>query len=209
MDARRLVLASQLVSVDNPALVLSWWRLWLDDAADNCGQTGWGRCREVLSEVREWQRSATDGHQDQTECLLQDVVIGKLCSMLGAPLELLLELLASASSSDIRQMLTADCEARVRGSLRGDLPSLPLPLAVAITNGETPVLCMPESSMFSDMTKAITERLLLGQQQDVDLFCRCVPSRALWKAVLERAGNSKIGLELQWHLRQSSFMSEG
>jgi len=202
LDARRLVRASILLDDGNPyaeLAIVEWWQKWLQRLVEYRQLSGWGRCSEALREVSIWRDMATAGGNQEplAETVLQGVVVECLVEVADtAPLQVGLELTRAVDPcSEAACLLEQKLGDRVRSCLRGEDGGLPLIMAIAVANGETPVKCEPGTKLWEALTWSVTEQL--KTLREVDLFCRCQPRRELKDAILKRVGGDWRALELQ------------
>ncbi|CAE8616070.1 unnamed protein product, partial [Polarella glacialis] len=209
-------------SSSSTSVLLSWWRRWLEceigrgvlpHSLASSRLLGWGRCHEALREALQPDPDIPGpelgpGGTAQPALLAEvlQLVIEQLSGRVAeVPLELALDLLAAAHHAPkVEGLLVSELERRVRISLTGQEAPLPLVTAVAVANGETRVSCSQGTLLWSGLAAAITAQLT--SHREVDLFCRCRPSTALWDSVMQLAEGWR-GLELQ--LRRSASFSGG
>ena len=160
LDARRLAGASALLEDGSPYVELAvaeWWRVWLERLLEYRRLSGWGRCSEALREARLW-RDRLWRDSAEYPWLASGVlrgVVARLAEVADeAPLQLGLELgRAAEPGGEAASLLEVKLEEQVRRRLRGEEGGLPLMLAVAVANGETPVRCGPGAKLWKALTK--------------------------------------------------------
>jgi len=210
LDARGLVRASVLLDDERPAAaeeIASLWRRWLEGGAAAGLSSRWGHCGSALREVERWRRCAAEpGHRRRAggasvaDAVLVNVVAEHICTE-SAPVELLFDLARALGGAGLAPgaRLVELLEVQVRRSLRGAAAgeALPVPLAVELASGRTPVRCTRGAPYWRALVLSIVAKM--RTTQEVAAFCRNGPSAELWQDVAREAGGWR-SLELQIRL---------
>jgi len=212
--AKQLVMASRLaaaedlqdlelpeeVPVDSAAsLALEWWDRWLRSILSN--PAGWFFCREALRQALAWQRWARRKKLREEVAKAEAVkVLNAVVERLGigldqveVPTQLLLELL-ELEESGLEEKLAEELTRRIQASLC-EGPVVPMSTAVALANGDTPILCKRGSLLWSGLVASIAAQLKSKRQ--VDDFGACRPCPDLWDDVAQLKAGSWQSLELK------------
>jgi hypothetical protein len=241
LDARSLAATSRIVGRDlDRSMLLEWWGQWTSHVLETSllPPHRWGRLREAIREVQQWQASASTG-DDIADSVLK-LIVGQLAQAAdSAPLELLLDIGGVAHSADLENRLAAAVEARIWTSLKARPADRSEPRRPVVVNPnprrtqrrrrevraqkDGPCLPMVTAVAIANgetlaacvpggaLWLALVELIVeqASTPAEFDLFCRCRPSPALRSAVADHFAASGDWRALELAVRRRDDWGAG